>query len=109
MGFIHVGQDLEEQQELLECLLAFYMQYLLANDAVTCIQSGMLCPPKVACPSAVAICMQYLSASIAFACIKVGRLLSIAIVLPLQLRLRPALLACLGQPLQVLCHQICLS
>lgn len=45
MGFIHVGQDLEEQQELLECLLAFYMQYLLANDAVTCIKTGMLCLP----------------------------------------------------------------
>ena len=43
VGFIHVGQDLDEQQELLECLLAFYMQYLLANDAVTCITSGMLC------------------------------------------------------------------
>ena len=77
MGFIHVGQDLEEQQELLECLLAFYMQYLLANDAVTCITSGMLCvhqdePSKYT----TAVCTRHLLASIAFACTTLGMLQS---------------------------------
>ena len=42
LGFINVGQDLEEQQELLECLLAFYTQYLLADDSITCLRSGDL-------------------------------------------------------------------
>ncbi len=38
--FVHVGQDLEEQEELLECLLAFFTQYLLADDDITCLKSG---------------------------------------------------------------------
>ncbi len=37
---VHVGQDLEEQEELLECLLAFFTQYLLANDDITCLKAG---------------------------------------------------------------------
>ena len=39
--FVHVGQDLEEQEELLECLLAFFTQYLLADDDITCLKSGV--------------------------------------------------------------------
>lgn len=38
---VHVGRDLEEQQELLECMLAFFLQYLLADDDVTCLLSGV--------------------------------------------------------------------
>jgi hypothetical protein len=45
LGFVHVGQDLEEQEELLECLLAFFTQYLLADDSITCIQSGRRSAP----------------------------------------------------------------
>ena len=37
---MHVGLDLEEQQELLECLLAFVLQFLLADDTVTCLLPG---------------------------------------------------------------------
>lgn len=44
LSFVHMGQDLEEQEELLECLLAFFTQYLLADDEVTCMKSGM--PPS---------------------------------------------------------------
>lgn len=50
LGFVHVGQDLEEQEELLECLLAFFTQYLLADDAITCIKSGRR-PAPPACAS----------------------------------------------------------
>ena len=39
---MHVGLDLEEQQELLECLLAFVLQFLLADDAVTCLLPGSI-------------------------------------------------------------------
>ncbi len=45
--FVHVGQDLEEQEELLECLLAFFTQYLLADDDITCLKLGM--PLYVSC------------------------------------------------------------
>ena len=44
LSFVHVGQDLEEQEELLECLLAYFTQYLLADDDVTCMMSGT--PPS---------------------------------------------------------------
>lgn len=47
LGFVHVGQDLEEQEELLECLLAFFTQYLLADDDITCIMSGRRPAPPV--------------------------------------------------------------
>ena len=47
LGFVHVGQDLEEQEELLECLLAFFTHYLLADDAITCIKSGRRPAPPV--------------------------------------------------------------
>lgn len=47
LGFVHVGQDLEEQEELLECLLAVFTQYLLADDAITCIKSGRRPAPPV--------------------------------------------------------------
>ena len=40
LAFVHVGQDLEEQQELLECLLAFVLQFLLADDDVACLLPG---------------------------------------------------------------------
>ncbi|CAL8465602.1 g5138 [Coccomyxa elongata] len=42
LAFVHVGRDLEEQQELLECLLAFVLQFLLADDTVTCLLPGGL-------------------------------------------------------------------
>ena len=38
--FVHVAQDLDEQEELLECLLAYFTQYLLADDDITCMKSG---------------------------------------------------------------------
>ena len=88
MGFVHVGQDLEEQEELLECLLAFYMQYLLATDAVTCINLGMPCPSGLAWQYTVAVCMQYVLASNAFTCIRSGILLSATVALAGQLFLK---------------------
>jgi hypothetical protein len=39
-AFVHVGRDLEEQQELLECLLAFFLQYLLADDGISSLLAG---------------------------------------------------------------------
>ncbi len=44
LAFVHVGQDLEEQQELLECLLAFVLQLLLADDDVACLLPGQRPP-----------------------------------------------------------------
>lgn len=41
LGFVHVGQDLEEQQELVECLLAFFLHFLLADDAISCLLPGV--------------------------------------------------------------------
>ena len=40
LAFVHVGQDLEEQQELVECLLAFFLHFLLADDAISCLLPG---------------------------------------------------------------------
>ena len=40
LGFVHVGQDLEEQPELVECLLAFFLHLLLADDAIACLLPG---------------------------------------------------------------------
>ena len=50
--FVHVGRDLEEQRELLECLLAFFLQYLLADDSIT----NLLCGMHSLCGNADALC-----------------------------------------------------
>jgi hypothetical protein len=48
LGWVHVAQNLEEQQELVECLLAFFLHFLLGHDHITCLLSGGGLPPP--CP-----------------------------------------------------------